>query len=408
MDDYLTLWQPSAYMCPRKPMPYTEDRSEWFDSQGLWQHVPQAEWKDWTWQLKNRLTTVEQLEQYMTLTPEEKAGCAFASHKLALAITPYFFNLIDRSSPDCPIRRQVVPRIEETVVSEEEMLDSLGEDEHSPIPGLVHRYPDRVLFLVTDRCAAYCRYCTRSRLVSNAQDYNFHPEFERGLRYIEAHTEVRDVLLSGGDPLLLSDKKIEHLLSRLRAIPHVEFIRIGSRIPVFLPQRITPELCAVFRKYGPIWMSIHVNHPKECTAELRSACEQLSFAGVPLGNQSVLLRGVNDDAEVMKALVHRLLRMRVRPYYLYQMDLITGGSHFRVDVRKGLEIIQALRGHTTGYAVPQYVIDAPGGGGKVPINPDYVEKITDDEVVFRNYEGRVFRYPLKSTPQRRNDAPVQT
>jgi lysine 2,3-aminomutase len=394
-------------MCLRKPMPYTEDRSEWFDSQGLWQHVPQAEWKDWTWQLKNRLTTVEQLEQYMTLTPEEKAGCAFASHKLALAITPYFFNLIDRSSPDCPIRRQVVPRIEETVVSEEEMLDSLGEDEHSPIPGLVHRYPDRVLFLVTDRCAAYCRYCTRSRLVSNAQDYNFHPEFERGLRYIEAHTEVRDVLLSGGDPLLLSDKKIEHLLSRLRAIPHVEFIRIGSRIPVFLPQRITPELCAVFKKYGPIWMSIHVNHPKECTAELRSACEQLSFAGVPLGNQSVLLRGINDDAEVMKALVHRLLRMRVRPYYLYQMDLITGGSHFRVDVRKGLEIIQALRGHTTGYAIPQYVIDAPGGGGKVPINPDYVEKITDEEVVFRNYEGRVFRYPLKSTPVRRSETPAQ-
>ena len=388
-------------------MPYTEDRSDWFDSQGLWQHVPQAEWKDWTWQLKNRLTTVEQLEQYMTLTPEEKAGCAFASRKLALAITPYFFNLIDRSSPDCPIRRQVVPRIEETVVSEEEMLDSLGEDEHSPIPGLVHRYPDRVLFLVTDRCAAYCRYCTRSRLVSNAQDYNFHPEFERALRYIEAHTEIRDVLLSGGDPLLLSDKKIEHLLSRLRAIRHVEFIRIGSRIPVFLPQRITPELCSVFKKYGPIWMSIHVNHPKECTAELRSACEQLSFAGVPLGNQSVLLRGINDDAEVMKALVHRLLRMRVRPYYLYQMDLITGGSHFRVDVRKGLEIIQALRGHTTGYAVPQYVIDAPGGGGKVPINPDYVEKITDEEVVFRNYEGRVFRYPLKSTPVRRLEAPVQ-
>ena len=384
-------------------MPYTEDRSAWFDGQGLWQHIPQADWNDWTWQLKNRLTTVEQLEQYMTLTPEEKAGCAFASHKLALAITPYFFNLIDRASPDCPLRRQVIPRSEERIVSEEEALDSLGEDEHSPIPGLVHRYPDRVLFLVTDRCAAYCRYCTRSRLVSNAQDYNFHPEFERGLRYIEAHTEIRDVLLSGGDPLLLSDKKIEHLLSRLRAIPHVEFIRIGSRIPVFLPQRITPELCAIFKKHGPVWMSIHVNHPKECTAELRSACEQLSFAGVPLGNQSVLLRGVNDDAEVMKALVHRLLRMRVRPYYLYQMDLITGGSHFKVDVRKGLEIIRALRGHTSGYAVPQYVIDAPGGGGKVPINPDYVEKITDEEVVFRNYEGRVFRYPLKSTPVRQPD-----
>ena len=379
-------------------MPYTEDRSSWFEGQGLWQHVPQSEWRDWTWQLKNRLTTVEQLEQYMTLTPDEKAGCTFANQKLALAITPYFFNLIDRDDPQCPIRRQVIPRSGESVLTQEESLDSLGEDKHSPVPGLVHRYPDRVLFLVTDRCAAYCRYCTRSRLVSNAQDYNFHPEYEQGLRYIESHTEVRDVLLSGGDPLLLSDKKLEHLLSRLRAIKHLEFIRIGSRIPVFLPQRITPQLCEIFKTYGPIWMSIHVNHPKECTDELRQATERLSFAGVPLGNQSVLLKGVNDDAEVMQALVHRLLRMRVRPYYLYQMDLITGGSHFKVDVRKGLEIIRSLRGHTTGYAVPQYVIDAPGGGGKVPINPDYVEKITDSEVVFRNYEGERFSYPLTSTP----------
>jgi lysine 2,3-aminomutase len=334
----------------------------------------------------------------MTLTADEKAGCLFASQKLALAITPYFFNLIDRDDPNCPIRKQLIPRGGEAVVSEEEMLDSLGEDEHSPVPGLVHRYPDRVLFLVTDRCAAYCRYCTRSRLVSNAQDYNFHPEFEQGLKYIETHPEIRDVLLSGGDPLLLSDKKLDNLLSRLRAIKHVEFIRIGSRIPVFLPQRITPELCEIFKKHGPIWMSIHTNHPKEATAELRAACERLSFAGVPLGNQSVLLKGINDDVEVMKALMHRLLRMRVRPYYIYQMDLITGGAHFKVDVRKGIEIIRALRGHTTGYAVPQYVIDAPGGGGKVPINPDYVEKITDSEVVFRNYEGQRFRYPLTNTP----------
>jgi len=386
-------------------MPYTEDRSQWYTGQGLWQHVSPDDWADWTWQLKNRLTTTEQLEQYLTLTEEEKAGCAYANRKLALAITPYFFNLIDRDNPDCPIRRQVIPRGAEMVVSEEETADSLDEDGHSPVPGLVHRYPDRVLFLVTDRCAAYCRYCTRSRLVSNAQDYNFHPEHERGLRYIEAHPEIRDVLLSGGDPLLLSDKKLEHLLSRLRAIPHVEFIRIGSRIPVFLPQRITPALTDLFRKYGPVWMSIHVNHPKECTAELKAACERLSFAGVPLGNQSVLLKGVNDDVDVMKALVHRLLRMRVRPYYLYQMDLITGGSHFKVDVRKGLEIIRGLRGHTTGYAVPQYVIDAPGGGGKVPVNPDYVERITDDEVIFRNYEGERFRYPLKSTPQAAPAAP---
>jgi lysine 2,3-aminomutase len=379
-------------------MSYIENRDAWFEGQGLWQHIPAVDWRDWTGQLKNRITSIEQLERLMALTPEEKAGCLFAKEKLALAITPYFFNLIDRNDPNCPIRRQVIPRIDESVVSQEEMLDSLGEDEHSPVPGLVHRYPDRVLFLVTDRCASYCRYCTRSRLVSNAQDYNFHPEYEQALRYIEAHPEIRDVLLSGGDPLLLSDKKLDHLLGRLRAIKHVEFIRIGSRIPVFLPQRITPELCEVFKKHGPIWMSIHANHPKEATQELKDACERLSFAGVPLGNQSVLLRGVNDDAEVMKALMHRLLRMRVRPYYLYQMDLITGGSHFKVDVRKGIEIIQALRGHTTGYAVPQYVIDAPGGGGKVPVNPDYVHEITENEVVFRNFEGREFRYPLKTTP----------
>ncbi len=381
-------------------MPYTEDRAAWFEGQGLWQHIPEDDWRDWTWQLKHRLTTTAQLEQLMTLTPDEKAGCEHANQKLALAITPYFFNLIDRDDPNCPIRKQVIPRAGEMVISEGEMLDSLGEDEHSPVSGLVHRYPDRVLFLVTDRCAAYCRYCTRSRLVSNAQDYNFHPEFEQGLRYIEAHPEIRDVLLSGGDPLLLSDKKLEHLISRLRAIKHVEFIRIGSRIPVFLPQRITPELCEIFKKYGPIWMSIHVNHPKEATAELRAACERLAFAGVPLGNQSVLLKGINDDADVMKALVHRLLRMRVRPYYLYQMDLISGGAHFKVDVRKGIEIIRALRGHTTGYAVPQFVIDAPGGGGKVPINPDYVQEVADEEIIFRNYEGHVFRYPLKAHPQR--------
>jgi lysine 2,3-aminomutase len=379
-------------------MPYTENRDYWYSGQGLWSHVPADQWNDWGWQLKNRITTLDQLEQLMTLTPEEYDGCKYANHKLALAITPYFFNLIDRNDPACPVRKQVIPRAGEMTVAAEELLDPVGEEHSMPVPGLVHRYPDRVLFLVTDRCAAYCRYCTRSRLVSNAQDYNFHPEYERGLRYIEEHPEVRDVLLSGGDPLLMSDRKLDHILGRLRAIKHVEFIRIGSRIPVFLPQRITPELCEVFRKHGPIWMSIHVNHPKECTQDLREATERLSLAGVPLGNQSVLLRGVNDDVDVMKSLVHRLLRMRVRPYYLYQCDLITGSAHFRADVRKGMEIIRALRGFTSGYAVPQYVIDAPGGGGKVPINPEYVEKITDDEVIFRNYEGHRFTYPLRSHP----------
>ncbi len=367
-------------------------RGEWYQGRGLWQHVPEDDWKNWGWQLKNRITTPAEIEKYFTLSPAEKRGCAFANKKLALAITPYFFNLIDFKDEDCPIRRQVIPRIEEMETSPEEMLDPCGEDGNMPVPGLVHRYPDRVLFLVTDRCAAYCRYCTRSRLVSNSQGYDFHPEFEQGIRYIESHPEVRDVLLSGGDPLLLADRKLDYLLGRLRAIDHLEFIRIGSRIPIFLPQRVTPELCEILTKYEPVWMSIHANHPKECTLEVKEACDRLARAGVPLGNQSVLLKGVNDDAETMKALVHRLLRMRVRPYYLYQCDLITGSAHLRADVLKGLEIIENLRGHTSGYAVPQFVIDAPGGGGKVPINPEYVKVVNDDEVVIRNYEGRMFRY----------------
>ena len=374
-------------------MSYTEDRSAWFEGQGLWQHVPESDWRDWSWQLKNRITTAAQLEQFMTLTPAEKAGCLFANHKLALAITPYFFNLIDRQDPDCPIRRQVIPRGDEMAVSEEEMLDSLGEDAHSPVPGLVHRYPDRVLFLVTDRCAAYCRYCTRSRLVSNASGYDFHPEFDRQIAYIAQHPEIRDVLLSGGDPLLLSDEKLENLLSRLRAIQHVEFLRIGSRIPTFLPQRITPGLCAMLKKFHPLFMSIHSNHPRELTTEVRDALGRLADAGIPLGNQSVLLKHVNDDAEVMKAHLQKLLMCRVKPYYIYQCDLISGSAHLRVSVRQGIEIMTQLRGHTTGYAVPQYVIDAPGGGGKVPINPDYVLSHNPDRVVLRNYEGKIFEYP---------------
>ena len=320
-----------------------------------------------------------------------------------MAITPYFFNLIDREDPSCSVRRQVIPRSSEMQTAPEEMLDPVGEENTKPVDGIVHRYPDRVLFLVTDRCAAYCRYCTRSRLVSNAQDYNFHPEFESGLEYIRKHPEIRDVLLSGGDPLLLSDRKIDYLLGELHKIPHIEFVRIGSRIPVFLPQRITPELCEIFKKHGPVWMSIHVNHPNECTHALREACEQLTYAGVPIGNQSVLLRDVNDNAEVMQSLIHRLLMMRVRPYYLYQCDLITGSAHLRADPRKGIEIIRSLRGHTTGYSIPQFVIDAPGGGGKIPINPDYVKEITDEAIVMRNFSGDEYRYPLTPGAQVEKD-----
>jgi lysine 2,3-aminomutase len=361
---------------------------------GFWSDVAEEDWNDWRWQLKNRIATPAQLQRLLpTLTPEEYAGTQLASTKLALGITPYFFNLIDPADEHCPIRRQMVPRLEETTAAPWEMSDPCGEDSHSPVPGLVHRYPDRVLFLVTDRCASYCRYCTRSRLVSNASGYDFHPEFDKQLAYIAAHPEIRDVLLSGGDPLLLSDEKLEDLLTRLRAIPHVEFLRIGTRIPIFLPQRVTPELCAMLKQFHPLFISIHSNHPRELTTEVRDALGRLADAGIPLGNQSVLLRHVNDDVTVMKALVQKLLMCRVKPYYIYQCDLIAGSAHLRSSVRKGLEIMKALRGHTTGYAVPQYVIDAPGGGGKVPVNPDYVLQRNASRVVIRNFEGKVFEYP---------------
>jgi lysine 2,3-aminomutase len=361
---------------------------------GFWSDVSDADWNDWRWQLKNRITTLEKLQRFLpTLTPEEFEGTILANHKLALAITPYFFNLIDGADENCPIRRQVVPRVEETYTAPWEMSDPCGEDSHSPVPGLVHRYPDRVLFLVTDRCAAYCRYCTRSRMVSNATGYDFHPEFDRQIEYVRQHPEIRDVLMSGGDPLLLSDEKLEFLLSRLRAIPHVEFLRLGTRIPIFLPQRITPELCAMLRQYHPLFISIHSNHPRELTTEAREALGRLADAGVPLGNQTVLLRQVNDHPAVMRALMQKLLMCRVKPYYIYQCDLISGSAHLRSSVRRGLEIMESLRGHTSGYAVPQYVIDAPGGGGKVPINPEYVLSRNNDRVVIRNFEGRIFEYP---------------
>jgi lysine 2,3-aminomutase len=366
---------------------------------GYWasRNVSTDDWNNWTWQLRNRVTTLAQLEEHLVLAEAERAGVLLSGNKLALAVTPHFFNLIHPTDPDCPIRRQVIPRIEETWDHQEEMADPCGEDSHMPVPGLVHRYPDRVLFLVTDRCASYCRYCTRSRVVSGAGEQELHTEFEAAYRYLESHPEIRDVLLSGGDALLLSDNRLEAMLKRLRSIPHIEFIRIGSRVPIFLPQRITPELCRMLAKYHPLWMSVHVNHPRELTTEVKAALERLADHGVPLGNQSVLLRGVNDDPIVYKTLVQKLLRCRVRPYYLYQCDLIKGSSHLRTSVAKGIEIIEQLRGHTTGYAVPQFVIDAPGGGGKVPINPDYLIHRDDGVTLVRNYENKVFAYPEPET-----------
>ena len=361
---------------------------------GTWADVAEADWEDWRWQLKNRVSSLEGLQSRIPdLTPQEIEGARLADTKLAMAITPHFFNLIDGNDPDCPIRRQMLPSVQETETAPWEMGDPCGEDSHSPVPGLVHRYPDRVLFLVTDRCAAYCRYCTRSRLVSNALGYDFRPNFKEQIEYIRRTPAVRDVLLSGGDALLLSDSKLRQLLTELRSIPHVEFIRIGSRIPIFLPQRITPELCAMLKEFHPLFISVHANHPRELTTEVRDGLARLADAGIPLGNQSVLLKGVNDDAVVMKALVQKLLMCRVRPLYIYQCDLINGSAHLRTSVRRGLEIMEQLRGHTTGYAVPQYVIDAPGGGGKVPVNPNYVLSHNAARVVIRNFEGKVFEYP---------------
>ena len=387
---------PRAPHVPSVPLEFTSH------APGHWQGIPESDWSDWRWQLRNRLGDLASLESRMALTDTERAGVILARGKLAFSVTPHFFNLIDTEDPDCPIRRQVIPREAEGFTAPWEMADPCGEDSHMPAPGLVHRYPDRVLFLVTDRCASYCRYCTRSRVVSGVGEQELHTDFEEAYRYLESHTEIRDVLLSGGDALLLSDSRLEAILSRLRSIRHLQFLRIGSRVPIFLPQRITPALCDMLRKFHPLWMSVHVNHPRELTTEVREALGRLADAGIPLGNQSVLLDGVNDSLPVMRELVQKLLLCRVRPYYLYQCDLIKGSAHLRSTVARGIEIIEGLRGHTSGYAVPQFVIDAPGGGGKVPVSPGYVLYHDEEKVVLRNFEGRVFEYPEASTTFRSN------
>ena len=370
----------------------TDDLNSWFEGKGFWSNESDLDWNNWKWQLRNRINKQSDLDGILSLSQNEIAGFAAAQNRLSVGITPYFANLIDPNDFNCPIRRQVIPNIEESSVSPIERKDPVGEELDMVVPGVVHRYPDRVLFLVTDRCAAYCRYCTRSRMVSNAQDYGFHPSLEEGLKYIKSNTSIRDVLLSGGDPLLLSDRKLSYLLGSLSEISHVEFVRIGSRIPVFLPQRITDGLLNALQSHHNTWMSIHVNHPNECTKELYNACHKLAKSGIPLGNQSVLLKGVNDNHKVMKSLIHRLLMMKVRPYYLYQCDLIEGSSHLRVDPMIGIKIIESLRGHTTGYAVPQFVIDAPEGGGKIPLNPNYLDRVEGNKLFLKNFEGKSFIY----------------
>ncbi|HBI13915.1 MAG TPA: lysine 2,3-aminomutase [Desulfobulbaceae bacterium] len=355
--------------------------------------ISAREWNDWHWQVANRIRTPERLRSMLTLSAEEEQALTQDGIKLPFAVTPYYLSLIPAEGPQHPLRRAVVPTIGELHKRQGEEDDPLGEESQSPVHGLVHRYPDRVLFLVHDFCSTYCRYCTRSRVVGHGSLNANQIRLEQAIQYISKTPTIRDVLLSGGDPLLLSDNKLEWLLARLRLIPHVEVIRIGTKIPAVLPQRVTPKLVRMLRRYHPLWMSLHFMHPDECTPETTRACAMLADAGIPLGSQTVLLKGINDDVDTMKQLMHGLMKMRVRPYYLYQCDPITGSSHFRTSVAKGLEIIQGLRGHTSGYAVPNYVIDAPGGGGKIPLLPESVLGRNGDDLLLRNYEQRCFRYP---------------
>ena len=354
--------------------------------------VTDQQWNDWHWQVKNRIETVDELKKYIKLTAEEEEGIRESLKTLRMAITPYYLTLIDPENPHCPIRKQAIPTVEELKRSPADLEDPLHEDSDSPVPGLTHRYPDRVLFLITDMCSMYCRHCTRRRFAGQHDCATPEKQIDDCIDYIARTPQVRDVLLSGGDALLVSDEKLEYIISRLRAIPHVEIIRIGSRTPVVLPQRITPELVNMLKKYHPIWLNTHFNHPNEVTPESKQACARLADAGIPLGNQSVLLRGVNDCTHIMKKLVHELVKMRVRPYYISICDLSLGIGHFRTPVSKGIEIIENLRGHTSGYAVPTFVVDAPGGGGKIPVMPNYVISQAPNRVVLRNYEGVITTY----------------
>ncbi len=353
------------------------------------------DWNSWKWQVRNRIRRLEDLERILRLTADERAAVAQRTGALPIAVTPYYLALFDAEDPAHPLRRTHIPVGDEFLRTPGEDPDPLGEDHHTAVPGLVHRYPDRVLFLTTGFCSTYCRYCTRSRMVGETNgEYSFSvSQWEKAIAYISAHPEIRDCLLSGGDPLSIADDKLDWLLTRLRAIPHLEFIRIGTKLPVVMPQRITRDLVKMLKKHHPLWMSIHFTHPDELTPETREACARLADAGIPLGSQTVLLKGINDSVEVLKPLFHGLLTARVRPYYLYQCDPVSGSAHFRTPVEKGLEIIRHLRGHTTGYAVPTLVIDAPGGGGKIPILPDYVTGRDGADLLLTNFEGGTFRYP---------------
>ncbi|NLY76799.1 MAG: lysine 2,3-aminomutase [Tissierellia bacterium] len=358
----------------------------------LWEGITSSQWMDWHWQVRNRITDVNTLRKVISISEKEKADIEKVLKKFPMGITPYYATLMDPEDPACPIRKQAVPTIMEMNHSVADMEDPLAEDEDSPVPSITHRYPDRVLFLITDQCSMYCRHCSRRRFTGKKNSRIWKDRIDRAIDYIRNRPEVRDVLLSGGDALLVSDEKLEYIIKELRSIPHVEIIRLGTRTPVVLPMRITDSLVTMLKKYHPIWLNTHFNHPKEVNEYSKEAIERLADAGIPLGNQSVLLRGVNDCPHIMKELVHKLVKMRVRPYYIYQCDLSMGIEHFRTRISKGIEIIEALRGHTSGFAVPTFVVDAPGGGGKIPVMPQYLISQSPTKVVLRNYEGLITTY----------------
>ncbi|MFO7814185.1 MAG: lysine 2,3-aminomutase [Halanaerobiales bacterium] len=358
----------------------------------LWKDVSEEEWNDWHWQVKNRITNVKTLKKVIDINKKETAEIESSLATLRMAITPYYASLIDYSNRDCPLRKQAVPTAKELALGDADMEDPLYEDIDSPVPGLTHRYPDRVLLLITDQCSMYCRHCTRRRFAGITDKSMPMNQVDQAVEYIKENENIRDVLLSGGDALLVSDDKLEQIIKKLRAINHVEIIRIGSRTPVVMPQRITDNLVNMLKKYHPIFLNLQFNHPKEITKTAQKAIEKLNYAGIPVGNQSVLLKGINAQPSIMKELVQKLLYIRIKPYYLYQCDLSKGIKHFRTPVSKGIEIIESLRQHTTGMAVPTYVIDAPGGGGKIPVSPQYIISQGENKVILRNYEGKVFAY----------------
>ena len=378
----------STLVASRKKCPHSEVEYRDFKTE-----KQQPEWHDWKWQFRNRITSLDALKEFMPVTLEEEKAFQAAGKNLPFAITPYYLDLINPCNPKDPIRKTVVPRISEFSTTADEMIDPCGEDGDSPVAGLVHRYPDRVLFLINETCSVYCRYCTRSRLVGSGKH---EVDFEETYQYLREHPEIRDVLISGGDPLVMSDERLEDIIKNLRAIEHIEIIRIGTKIPVVLPQRITDNLVNMLKKYHPFYMSIHFLHPDEMTPEVEAACNKLADAGIPTFSQTVLLKGVNDDPEVMKTLMLKLLKVRVRPYYIYQCDPVQGTSHFRTSVEKGIEIIEHLRGHITGYGVPTYVIDGPGGGGKIPVSPDYVVSREPGKITLRNYKHEEYVYHTPS------------